>query len=278
MARPQKQTVEYFPHQCDHGKTMFILEQRYGNDGYAFWFKLLELLGKTDGHYLDLNDATDWEFLTSYTKVESETAESILSLLAKLAAIDLTLWQEKRVIWSQNFVDGVADVYKKRSTDVPSQPGVSGAETRVSGSRNPQSKVKETIVNHISNPAADIFTYYQNHFGVITPTMRDQINAYMDDMPEDLILYAMEKAVQMNKRNFAYVKGILDDLLNRKILSLEAVKAADEEYKKNKKKAPEQNTTPYKKYKPDWIGEKGMAPSKEIMDEIRQKLGGIKGG
>ena len=47
MARPKKQTVDYFPHIIKQGKTMTILENRFGNDGYAFWFKLLEILGST---------------------------------------------------------------------------------------------------------------------------------------------------------------------------------------------------------------------------------------
>ena len=53
MARPKKQKVEYFPHFVMSGRTIFILENTYGNDGYAFWFKLLELLGDTEGHYYE---------------------------------------------------------------------------------------------------------------------------------------------------------------------------------------------------------------------------------
>lgn len=45
MARPTKTSVDYFPHMTHSGKTIAILEARWGNDGYAFWFKLLELLG-----------------------------------------------------------------------------------------------------------------------------------------------------------------------------------------------------------------------------------------
>ncbi len=63
MARPKKQVVDYFPHVCSQGKTMFILEQKYGNNGYAFWFKLLELLGDAPGHFLDINDGGTWEFI-----------------------------------------------------------------------------------------------------------------------------------------------------------------------------------------------------------------------
>ena len=44
MARPLKQTVDYFPHYVNHGKTLLIIENEYGNTGYAFWFKVIELL------------------------------------------------------------------------------------------------------------------------------------------------------------------------------------------------------------------------------------------
>lgn len=49
MARPKKQTVDYFPHFVKGGRTIFILENKFGNDGYAFWFKLLEILGESEG-------------------------------------------------------------------------------------------------------------------------------------------------------------------------------------------------------------------------------------
>ena len=48
MTRPRKQTVDWFPHYCRHGKTMAILEEKYGNNGFAFSFKLLEILGDTE--------------------------------------------------------------------------------------------------------------------------------------------------------------------------------------------------------------------------------------
>lgn len=146
MARPRKQTIDYFPHACDHGKTMFILEQKHGNNGYALWFKLLEILGKTEGHFLDLNNGASWEFLQAKTKLPGEVCLEILDLLAKLDAIDRELWAAK-IVWSQNFMDGVADVYKNRRIEIPTRPSfytskpVAGS---VSTDENPQSKVKES--------------------------------------------------------------------------------------------------------------------------------------
>jgi len=148
MARPKKKTVDYFPHSCTHGKTLFIIEQKYGNDGYAFWFKLLELLGDTDGHYIDLNDETVQEFLQAKTSLSKEMCNEILDLLAKLKAIDAELWEHK-IVWSQNFVDGISDVYKNRRVETPSRPSFyiqKPATADISTDENPQSKVKESKV------------------------------------------------------------------------------------------------------------------------------------
>ena len=139
MARPQKLTVDYFPHSCSHKRTMFILEARYGNDGYAFWFKLLEMLGSTGGHCLDLNDSSEMEFLLAKTHLTEVIGVEILDLLAKLGAIDPEAWALKRV-WCQNFVDGVASVYQSRHQPVPQKPSCLAQEphpTAVMPSRNP---------------------------------------------------------------------------------------------------------------------------------------------
>ena len=123
MARPPKlQQVDYFPHMCKHGETMYIVEQRYGNDGYAFWFKLLELLGSKNGHALDTTQPDSWEFLQARTRCSEQKCRDILDLLAKLEAIDRELWTKDGVVWSQNFTDNLCHVYKKRATETPQKP------------------------------------------------------------------------------------------------------------------------------------------------------------
>jgi len=149
MTRPRKQTVDYFPHVCKHGKTMFILEQRYGNDGYAFWFKLLELLGCSEGHFIDMNDLSNWHYICTLTRVSDRVAKEILDLLSELSAIDKDLWEHEKTIWSDNFVNNLNDVYRKRTAEIPMKPDNSRQKPPSSGitpARNPQSKVKESKV------------------------------------------------------------------------------------------------------------------------------------
>lgn len=122
MARPKKQTVDYFPHFVKGGRTIFILENKFGNDGYAFWFKLLEILGESEGHFYDCSNASNWEYLLAKTRVTEEKAKDIINVLINLNKIDIELWNEHRVLWIANFVRNLSDVYRTRNTNLPSKP------------------------------------------------------------------------------------------------------------------------------------------------------------
>lgn len=122
MARPRKSTVDYFPHYTTHGKTMFILEQTHGNDGYAFWFKLLEMLGATDGHCLALESPAEWAYLQAKARLSRESCTEILNLLAELGAIDPDLWHGRQAVWSDHFLAGIADAYRNRASEMPVKP------------------------------------------------------------------------------------------------------------------------------------------------------------
>ena len=128
MARPPKRTVDYFPHFVHHKKTLFILEETFGNDGYVFWFKLLELLGASDGHSYNLRTDSELKYLAAYTKLSEEKVIEILDMLSTLGAIDKELWEGK-IIWCQKFVDNIADAYKNRVTDLPSKPNLTSQPT-----------------------------------------------------------------------------------------------------------------------------------------------------
>lgn len=142
MGRPSKQTVDYFPHDCEGKKTIFTLESLYGNDGYAFWFKLLELLGSSDGHFYDLNKIPDRLYLFSRAKVSQEVGGQILETLAELEAICPELYKEN-IVWSGNFVERLRGVYDKRKTTMPVKPSFR-PENPSNRGNNPQSKGKES--------------------------------------------------------------------------------------------------------------------------------------
>lgn len=157
MGRKDKYTVDYFPHNCNHGKTIFILESRFGNDGYAVWFKTLELIGASNNHFVDNRNASDWEFMSAKMQVEPDRLQQIYDLLASLNAIDSDLWEHK-IIRSQNFIDNLNDVYLRRHSKCMNKSDLckhlsikckqKTANEGIDVSRNTQTKLNYTKLNY----------------------------------------------------------------------------------------------------------------------------------
>lgn len=196
MARKKKKTVDYFPHEVNHGKTMTILEKKWGNDGYAFWFKLLEMLGDSEGHFLDLSKGEERIYLASETNLKEDECIEILDLLSRLDAIDSDLWEKERIVWSDNFLDAIRDVYRKRASTCPEKPG-SRVEKKGSRHENPtkESKGKESKANTkgSDDPEKEKNQDNANDFngGQVMAKIRSKIP---DDIP-DQIADAIEKAM-----------------------------------------------------------------------------------
>jgi hypothetical protein len=126
---------------------MTVIEAAHGNDGYAVWFKVLEVLGDTDGHYFCAGVAGNLAYLAAKARMATDKLIVILDTLADLGAIDQDLWDDERGIWSDNFILRLSPVYKKRKIPLPLKPsrksstedfplpkveigGISGAENR----------------------------------------------------------------------------------------------------------------------------------------------------
>ncbi len=114
MARPERNNVDYFPFLCKEGKAMFYIEQKYGNDGYATWIKLLRQLAVNNYHYINLNDKVELMFLASKCRISEDTLKSIILDLCNLGEFNSELWNENMIVWSDKFVEHIKDAYEKR--------------------------------------------------------------------------------------------------------------------------------------------------------------------
>ena len=144
MARPNKNTVDYFPHDCHQKKELEIFINKHGNEGYAFYYRLFELLGVTPDHQYDCSKSIDYHYLLTKTGVKEDIFEQLMITLVDLDIVEKELWKSK-VIWVQSFVDSIAVVYAKRTADLPTIDSYGGENTSFR-SRNPQSKEKKTKV------------------------------------------------------------------------------------------------------------------------------------
>lgn len=74
MARPIKEGMDYFPHDTDASsdEKIELLTGIYGNDGYAFYFIMLERIYRNKDFCIDVSDAETEEGIKTETQQSKE--------------------------------------------------------------------------------------------------------------------------------------------------------------------------------------------------------------
>ncbi|MFY7937173.1 MAG: DUF4373 domain-containing protein [Flavobacterium sp.] len=117
MARHQQNTVDYFPFLCKEGQAMYYIENKYGNDGYATWIKILRQLAVTNYHYLNLSNYTQLMFLSSKCKINEEKLIEIITDLCNIGEFNKELWEQNRIVFSEKFIENIKDAYSRRKNE-----------------------------------------------------------------------------------------------------------------------------------------------------------------
>lgn len=77
-----------------------------------------------------------------------------------------------------------------------------------------------------------VIDFYQENIGLITPYGVELFTTYAKEMPCEVIVFAMQKAVEANKKTIQYIKAILNNWQKAGIKTL--VDAKRENKVKNK--------------------------------------------
>lgn len=231
MARPSKATVEYFPLDCQFGDTMRAIEDIYGNDGFIVWIKLLQKLGRSENHFIDVRTNMAWKLFYSIFRLEESKVINILDSFAELGCIDKTLWEHK-IIYSQNFVNRVSDAYRNRKIILMSYEEILSL-VGVSDVRNPQ----ENVVSYVKNPVSDVRNPQTKlNKSKVKEIKENSLSLIEEEITreerESLKLYALKKCNAKNPD--AYVASLIKSGDYKQILQ-------DIEHKKDAPKAKELN-------------------------------------
>ena len=278
MGRPAKSGVDFFSHDtgAHNRRTLSALRSRFGNDGYAFWFILLELLGEQQELTLDCSDEINWIYLCTETQVSEVSAAEILNLLSRLGAIDKDLWLNHKIIWCQGFVDRLKDVYKKRSCQIPQKPVVeresglfddeegfiSAAKTPVISAESTQSKVNKSKskvknkvkqsksnTNYVSTDNSDdnknelyfaALALYEKRIGTISQSVQERICALVDDVGLEFCEAAINKAAQKGSAHIGYIEAAAAGMKRDAEKKGDRQNGADREIGKTGRSSPEE--------------------------------------
>jgi hypothetical protein len=117
MAR-EKNTVDYFPFYVKDGKTLYVLQKKYGLEGIGFFTQLFRYLSQVPEHWTCIQDEYDLSRLVDYIGIEEKKCIEMLEILAGTGKIDHALWKEKGIIVSEDFLDSLERVYSKRNNSI----------------------------------------------------------------------------------------------------------------------------------------------------------------
>lgn len=88
----------------------------------------------------------------------------------------------------------------------------------------------------------EVIDFYSNNIGFLNPYGLKILESYVEDMSSELVIYAMQIAVENNKKTISYIKAILNNWSKANIMTLEEAK------RENKKKVSSNKQIEQRKY------------------------------
>ncbi len=155
MARPERHDADYFPFYVKDGKTLFILESKYGLQGIGFFTNLMRFLTRQTDHHICIQDEANRLYFFAQIHCPEDIGMDMISLMVKTGKIDADLWNKHRVIVSHDLLESLNDAYRNRKNEIvtleeigvsyinnPITSEVTPLNPEIEG-RNPQRKGKE---------------------------------------------------------------------------------------------------------------------------------------
>jgi len=267
MARPQKEGLDYFPHDTDavNDEKIEALRAMFGNDGYAFYFILLERIYRTPEFELIINDNMI-KVLAKKVGVSQKKFLKMIDFSLEIKIFCGKSYSGKRALTSEGIKKRASKIVTERQKAREkyerkkkiSQQKIGGEiqeetreETRqeTGESKVKESKIKEKENIYPSNDMLDINTHtyttnvdgsgnksvcvsakeFQNKKGrPISPVELEFFEEAEEIRGRDLVLEALEIAFCQKKNpGVGYVRGILENWARDGLHDIEDVRLAE---------------------------------------------------
>ena len=116
MPRPRKEGMDYFPHDTDAASDEKVeaLRLLFGNDGYAFYFILLERIYRTSGAELDISAPETRQILARKIGVTDKQFEAMLATAVQQKLFSEKIYENRQVLTSSGIQKRARAVRQKR--------------------------------------------------------------------------------------------------------------------------------------------------------------------
>ncbi|SCM90444.1 DnaD domain-containing protein [Bacillus mycoides] len=151
-----------------------------------------------------------------------------------------------------NEIKSISSMYQQVEEDsidlevkrvVTSKSGTSSLQSKGAPNFKVRTNTEITTKNTTENVgSSNVFSFYENNFGILNPFVADSITQWANDTSEELVQAAMERALKQQKK-WNYAEGILKQWANKNIRTLADVRASEAEFKNKGKKGEKNNAS-----------------------------------
>ena len=108
----------------------------------------------------------------------------------------------------------------------------------VNDNENVNENVNDNDNDNVGDSCVDglqeVIDFYSNNIGFLNPYGLKILESYVEEMSSDLVIYAMQIAVENNKKTISYIKAILNNWAKANIKTLEEAKRENKSKATNK--------------------------------------------
>lgn len=237
MARPRKDGLDYYPMDVNFLGDIKVKKviRSHGIQAVAVILHLLGTVYRDNGYYATYDD--DILFITAdELNLEESYVKSVVEKLLEVDFFNREQAEKNKVLTSIGIQERYRKATERRiSVDInPSlciqKPRSTGenayksTQSKVKESKVKESKVKESSTSDLAEApefsksetaVSDIFEFYQNNIGMMTPYVQQNVIHWINDTSPELVMLAIEKAVKENVLKFSYAEAILKSWLNQ---------------------------------------------------------------
>lgn len=136
---------------------------------------------------------------------------------------------------------------KKSKKEAKVKQNESKTETNVNDNENVNVNVNDNDNDNVGDSCVDglqeVIDFYSNNIGFLNPYGLKILESYVEDMSSELVIYAMQIAVENNKKTISYIKAILNNWAKANIKTLEEAKRENKKKVSNDKQIEQRNYT-----------------------------------
>lgn len=138
---------------------------------------------------------------------------------------------------------------KKSKKEAKVKQNESKAETNVNDNENVNvnENVNDNDNDNVGDSCVDglqeVIDFYSNNIGFLNPYGLKILESYVEDMSSELVIYAMQIAVENNKKTISYIKAILNNWAKANIKTLEEAKRENKKKVNTDKQIEQRNYT-----------------------------------